>query len=635
MALSAGRCALGVVAVVLLGTSSAWSHDAVSSPSDYAGSSASRAKQLVEEALQAGLAGDEAKRKQLLSEAVAADGELELARWLSGQVKFNGMWQSPEAVGELVNSHPRWQQYKEMRNESGGTLADHVALARWCMKNGLAAEERFHWMVVVLQDPSHKQARQRLSLRQFRGGLFTEKQIAEYEQLEKQAAANMRKYKPKFVELVRQARGESKAVREGALAKIRAIDDVGAIAPLQEVIGRSRRDSSDPKTQDINLALVTALGNMREHEATLTLLNYALFSASEEVRSLAAEALKPRSTTDYVPLLMGAMTAPIEAEFDVVAAPDGTVRMIQTFHQSGPEADASHTQFTNFEVEGAFGRDRTKTDPRAVLRNHLSRAEAEAEEALAEVESYNADAAERNSRIQAVLKNTLGLDLGDDPEKYWSAWKADNEIYYEEEPSYDTYDEESYTYYYEQAPQYAVSTGAPARPTAPTLSLSSLPAHPECFAPGTLVWTQEGPRPIEEVTIGDMVLAQNPTTGELAYRPVLDTTVGDPVPVLKLTFSGETITSTLGHRFWVNGRGWQMAKHLKPAMALHALDQGVDVAAIEKGEDIPCYNLVVDEFHTFFVGKSRLLVHDKSCPAPTTAAIPGYVQESRTSVALK
>ena len=123
--------------------------------------------------------------------------------------------------------------------------------------------------------------------------------------------------------------------------------------------------------------------------------------------------------------------------------------------------------------------------------------------------------------------------------------------------------------------------------------------------------------------MGDLVLAQHPSTGELAFRPVLQTTVGDPVPVLRISLPGETITATLGHRFWVNGQGWQMAKQLKPAMALHAVNHALDVTAIEKGEDMACHNLVVDEFHTFFVGKSRLLVHDKSCPAPTTAAIPG------------
>jgi hypothetical protein len=66
-----------------------------------------------------------------------------------------------------------------------------------------------------------------------------------------------------------------------------------------------------------------------------------------------------------------------------------------------------------------------------------------------------------------------------------------------------------------------------------------------------------------------------------------------------------------------------MAKELKPTASLHALEASLDVTAIEKAEDVSCYNLIVDDFHTFFVGKSRLLVHDKGCPTPTTAVIPG------------
>jgi hypothetical protein len=130
-----------------------------------------------------------------------------------------------------------------------------------------------------------------------------------------------------------------------------------------------------------------------------------------------------------------------------------------------------------------------------------------------------------------------------------------------------------------------------------------------------------------------MVLAQHPTTGELGYRPVLQTTVGEPVAVLRLTFSGESIVATRGHRFWVNGQGWVMAKGLKPAVSLHALERPLEVTAIEKAEDVSCYNLVVDEFHTFFVGQSRLLVHDKNCPAPTTATIPGVTSIPRSVLA--
>jgi hypothetical protein len=137
--------------------------------------------------------------------------------------------------------------------------------------------------------------------------------------------------------------------------------------------------------------------------------------------------------------------------------------------------------------------------------------------------------------------------------------------------------------------------------------------------------------PIEQIRVGEIVLAQNPTTGELGYRSVLETTLGEPAAVLTLDFAGEKITATRGHRFWVNGHGWKMAKELKPAASLHALEQSMDVTAIEKSEDISCYNLIVDEFHTFFVGKSRLLVHDKGCPLPTTAIIPGRTLENAAS----
>jgi hypothetical protein len=364
---------------------------------------------------------------------------------------------------------------------------------------------------------------------------------------------------------------------------------------------------------------------MRAHDATLNLLKYALFSQSEEVRKLAAESLKSRPTTDYVPLLMGAMTAPIEVEFDVVTAPDGMVRMISTLHQSGPEADAAHTQSTNFEVVGAFGRDRLKVDPSTVLSNHVSRARELAAETQSQVDSLNAEAAQRNARIQETLKTAVGMDRGSDPDSYWTAWKQDNELHYDAEPTYESYDEETYIYVYDQAPRYATSSG--------TVTATSTPTTCSCFAPGTPVWTQAGPRPIEQIVVGDLVLAQNSTTGELAYRPVLQTTIGPPIPVLRISLPGETITATLGHRFWVNGRGWQMAKQLKPAMALHAVDQAMDVTAIDKGEDMACHNLVVDEFHTYFVGKSRLLVHDKECPRPTIAVIPGKLLESRAAVA--
>jgi hypothetical protein len=612
-------CAVALVFSSLTLSSAAADSTTANAPDG--GSSSARAKALVEAALQAGLAGDAAKRAELLAAAIAADGEYAPARWQTGQLKFNGQWRTPDQVAELVSCHQRWREYRELRDASRGTLPEHVALAQWCLRNGLAGEERYHWSNVLLANPSHTQARQRLNVREYRGGLFTEAQIAEHEKLAKEAASDLKKYKPQFITLVRQSRNESRSVRESALAKIRGLSDLRAIPALQEAIGGNKRKEIDDHTRDLNLAVVTALGKMREHDATLHLLNYALFSQSEEVRKLAGEALGSRPATDYVPLLMASLAAPIEAEFDVVAAPDGTVRMVETLYQSGPEADKSHTHSVSYEVEGFFGRDAGKTNPAAVLSKHLAGAQRRAEKTQARVASYNAAAAERNAHIQEALKNAAGMELGADPEQYWQAWKDDNELYYDEEPTYDTYDEETYTYYYDQS-QYPVTYGD-MRPRTPP----PRPRGRSCFAPGTPVWTHSGPRPIEQIAVGEMVLAQQPSTGELAFRPVLQTIVGQPVPVLRLSLPGESITTTLGHRFWASGRGWQMAKKLKPAMTLHAVSQAINVDAIEKGEDIACHNLVVDEFHTFFVGKSRLLVHDNSCPRPTTAFVPGMTAE--------
>ncbi|HYO24356.1 MAG TPA: polymorphic toxin-type HINT domain-containing protein, partial [Lacipirellulaceae bacterium] len=123
--------------------------------------------------------------------------------------------------------------------------------------------------------------------------------------------------------------------------------------------------------------------------------------------------------------------------------------------------------------------------------------------------------------------------------------------------------------------------------------------------------------------------AQHPVTGELDFRPVLGTTVGRPTGVVNLKFDQETIGATLGHRFWVNAQGWRMAKELETQATLHALAGPVQLRSVEKAETVDCYTLIVDDFHTFFVGKSQLLVHDFGCPRPVTGALPGLQARGR------
>ncbi len=67
-----------------------------------------------------------------------------------------------------------------------------------------------------------------------------------------------------------------------------------------------------------------------------------------------------------------------------------------------------------------------------------------------------------------------------------------------------------------------------------------------------------------------------------------------------------------------------MAKFLKVGRRLHGLDGSQTIESVEEGEEVAAYNLVVDAFHTYFVGDTQLLVHDNSCPRPTLSAIPGW-----------
>jgi hypothetical protein len=137
------------------------------------------------------------------------------------------------------------------------------------------------------------------------------------------------------------------------------------------------------------------------------------------------------------------------------------------------------------------------------------------------------------------------------------------------------------------------------------------------------VWTPSGPVHIEELVIGDLVLAQSPHTGEVDFRPILAVTVGAPAPTQDLVLGKETIGATRGHRFWIPGQGWEMTKHLTPGKRLLTLKGSVELGSMRDGETVSCYNLVVEGFHTYFVGESRILVHDTTCPEAELASIPG------------
>ena len=70
-----------------------------------------------------------------------------------------------------------------------------------------------------------------------------------------------------------------------------------------------------------------------------------------------------------------------------------------------------------------------------------------------------------------------------------------------------------------------------------------------------------------------------------------------------------------------------MAKELQVGDRLHSVAGTATVEGITEFPEREAYNLVVQDFATYFVEQPRLLVHDNTARQVTAALVPGLVEE--------
>ncbi len=128
--------------------------------------------------------------------------------------------------------------------------------------------------------------------------------------------------------------------------------------------------------------------------------------------------------------------------------------------------------------------------------------------------------------------------------------------------------------------------------------------------------TINGPQAIETLQVGDRVLSQNPTTGSLTFQPIVAIHHNHPTATLQLRIGGETIVATGIHRFWKAGKGWTMARDLKPGDVVRTIGGTAQVESVTPDKVQPVFNLDVAENRDFFVGKQGCLVYDFSIVQP-------------------
>jgi hypothetical protein len=128
-----------------------------------------------------------------------------------------------------------------------------------------------------------------------------------------------------------------------------------------------------------------------------------------------------------------------------------------------------------------------------------------------------------------------------------------------------------------------------------------------------------GHKAIRDVVVGDLVRATDPETGRPSARRVTDTMRHDTRRLVDITVAGGRLSSTAGHRFFVEGRGWVLVSALRVDDSLRAPDGTYrTVTAVEDRAGLTpreVYDLTVDGIHTFYVSTDgaqpqNLLVHN-------------------------
>ncbi|MBO2637925.1 hypothetical protein I6M42_14940 [Shewanella algae] len=137
-----------------------------------------------------------------------------------------------------------------------------------------------------------------------------------------------------------------------------------------------------------------------------------------------------------------------------------------------------------------------------------------------------------------------------------------------------------------------------------------------CFGAGTLVATPDSFILIENVEIGDIVSSWDEKHQKVVANRVTALHRNRAIEWVEMVVSGETITSTRNHRFWVpKNNEWIEAKLLSVGMEVQ-LENGqsaqIDkVKFIDSPEKKETFNIMVENAHTYFVGERKVLVHNQ------------------------
>jgi hypothetical protein len=561
----------------------------------------------VQDALRAEAAGALDARDEKLQSALRVDPASRDARWQSGMIERDGRWIRFDAIQDEPTDAALLEQYRQRREKAQVTRKDQLELANWCKKQRLFDRERAHLIAALDLSPNGTDPVlcERVGLKLIDGAWMSDDEIRADQREQSVARRDLKKWQPVVERLSARLEAQSEKARKQARQDLEQLNDPTVLPALETVLA--------PASLEKARLLVELLGRYQTVKASEPLARLAVTSEWNVVRKEAAAKLRARPVGSYAPQLLAALRTPIDSKINLFVGADGVHVAQQLKSETQSTAQHYERQFAlnvQYVVEPIPNVLPTNVR-QGYIKNRKSRAAQEvgiigeqiADRAQLEVDGYNEPIRRVNDRVCGALAEATGLSLPAEPEAWWEWWRNYNQL--SQSSKRREYESESTT------ETMVVETIRPI----------------SCLVAGSPVRTDRGSVPVEEVKVGDLVLSKDPVSGELSYQAVLRTTVRDPEPVWKATTDRGEIRGTGGHNFWVSGRGWTMLRDIKPNDRLHGAAQPATVREVTSDGAEKTYNLVVADFHTYFVGNDVILSHDVTFAKPLDATVPGMRTE--------
>ena len=153
-----------------------------------------------------------------------------------------------------------------------------------------------------------------------------------------------------------------------------------------------------------------------------------------------------------------------------------------------------------------------------------------------------------------------------------------------------------------------------------------------CFVAGTLVKAESGDVPIEQIKAGDLVWAWDEETGDVALKRVVETYPNQSDELIHVFVNGEEIITTPTHPFYSPVKGWTEACKLRAGDILVTVNG--EYVVVEKIQHeiletpIAVYNFQVEDYHTYYVATSGVLVHNMCAKKRDIQQINKVVKET-------